>query len=100
MTKGKGLRMTTRGSGKSRCERNKSLIRGVLFCGKMSYHFAFCHSEERSDEESLSPFTEFTLRGIRFFASLRMTIREGLRVTKNQSIQGYIENGGTLASIR
>ena len=33
------------------------------------------------NEESLRFFTGFTLSGIRFFASLRMTRSEGLRVT-------------------
>ena len=33
------------------------------------------------DEESPRSFAEFTLRGMRFFALLRMTIHEGLRMT-------------------
>jgi len=33
------------------------------------------------DEESLRSFAEFTLSGVRFFASLRMTRGEGLRMT-------------------
>ena len=33
------------------------------------------------DEESQRFFAEFTLSGVRFFASLRMTRSEGLRMT-------------------
>ena len=44
------------------------------------------------DEESLRFFAEFTLSGIRFFASLRMTRSEGLRVTtgyRSGFLMGY-----------
>ena len=40
-----------------------------------------------NDEESERFFAEFTLSGVRFFASLRMTRGEGFRMTRGEGLR-------------